>query len=45
MKGVLPLTNNVLNLAIKKNTHTKTPPKNPGGFSEVLFVEPDLMPR
>lgn len=46
MKGFLPLTNNVLNLAIKK--HTQTPPpkkKNPGGFTEVLFVESDLMPR
>lgn len=44
MKSFLPLTNNVLNLAIK----TDNPPpkkKNRGGFTEVLFVESDLMPR
>lgn len=43
MKSFLPLTNNVLNLAIK--TDNPPPKKNRGGFTEVLFVESDLMPR
>lgn len=45
MKSFLPLTNNVLNLAIKTDNPPPKKKKNRGGFTEVLFVESDLMPR